>query len=150
MVVADQEAGRQMEITQIQNMLPHRFPFLLIDRVIDYRANEFITAIKAVSNMEPYLQGHFPGNPVMPGVLMVEAMAQSSAILGKITKGEACDTCLLTEVADSRFRRMVVPGDTLRLHVTLLKSRKDFFWFEGEATVNGELAAAAKFTAKLA
>ena len=81
---------------------------------------------------------------------MVEAMAQASAILGKISKGDDCNTCLLTEVSESRFRRMVVPGDVLELEVKLIKNRKDFFWFHGEAKVNGEMAAMAKFTAKLA
>ena len=92
---------------------------------------DFIRASKAVSACEPILQGHFPGNPVFPGVLMIEAMAQASAILGKVSKGEECDTCLLTEVTESRFRRMVVPGDVLDIDVKLLKSRKDFFWFSG-------------------
>ncbi|SME99588.1 3-hydroxyacyl-ACP dehydratase FabZ [Pseudobacteriovorax antillogorgiicola] len=139
-----------MDVIEIQRHLPHRYPFLLIDRVHDYKAYDFIKGCKAVSVCEPILQGHFPGNPVMPGVLMIEALAQASAILGKVSKGEACDTCLLTEVTESRFRRMVVPGDVLELDVKLLKSRKDFFWFSGEASVNGEMAAIAKFTAKLA
>ena len=144
------DLGNQMDVVEIQRNLPHRYPFLLIDRVHDYRANDFIRASRAVSNSDPILQGHFPGNPLMPGVLMVEAMAQASAILGKISKGDDCDTCLLTEVSESRFRRMVVPGDVLELDVKLVKNRKDFFWFHGEAKVNGEMAAMAKFTAKLA
>lgn len=139
-----------MNLAEIQNYLPHRYPFLLIDRVIDYRIGEYIAGIKMISNLDPYLQGHFPGNPVMPGVLMVEALAQASAILGRLTHGEDCDTCLLTEINESRFRRVVVPGDVLRLDVRLVKSRQSFFWFEGEATVDGDIAAAAKFTAKLA
>ena len=139
-----------MDLIEIQKHIPHRYPFLLIDRVHDYESYDFIRASKAVSACEPILQGHFPGNPVFPGVLMIEAMAQASAILGKVSKGEECDTCLLTEVTESRFRRMVVPGDVLDIDVKLLKSRKDFFWFSGEASVNGEMAAIAKFTAKLA
>lgn len=140
----------QMDINKIKEYIPHRYPFLLIDRVHDYKAYDFIKASKAVSALDPYLQGHFPGNPVVPGVLMVEAMAQASAILGKVSKGDDCHICLLTEVSESRFRRVVVPGDVLDLDVKLLRSRKDFFWFQGEATVNGEMAAIAKFTAKLA
>ncbi|MFW7381605.1 MAG: 3-hydroxyacyl-ACP dehydratase FabZ [Oligoflexus sp.] len=151
MVVASREVeSTGMDLAEIQKHLPHRYPFLLIDRVLEFRPDERIIAIKMISNLDPYLQGHFPGNPVMPGVLMVEALAQASAILGKVSRGDDCDTCLLTEVNESRFRRMVVPGDVLRLDVRLVKSRKSFFWFEGEATVDGDVAAAAKFTAKLA
>jgi len=139
-----------MDFSEIQKYLPHRYPFLLIDRVLSVRAREYITGIKMVSSLDPYLQGHFPGNPVMPGVLMVEALAQASAILGRISKPEECDTCLLTEINETRFRRLVIPGDVLRLDVRLVKSRQTFYWFEGEATVDGEIAAAAKFTAKLA
>ena len=150
MTGVEEQNGRSMDVTQIHEMIPHRYPFLLIDKVLDYSPMEFIHGVKAVSALDPYLQGHFPGNPVMPGVLMVEALAQASAILGRVSKGDECNTCLLTEVSESRFRRMVVPGDQLDLKVTLVKSRKDFFWFEGEASVAGDVAAIAKFTAKLA
>lgn len=139
-----------MDIIEIQRQIPHRYPFLLVDRISAVEPGQSITAHKSVSALDPYLQGHFPENPVMPGVLMVEAMAQASAILGKVTKGEDCQTCLLTEVSESRFRRIVRPGDRLDIHVKVLKHRKDFFWFEGEATVDGDLATYAKFTAKLA
>lgn len=142
--------NHSLNFAQIQEYLPHRFPFLLIDRVVDYRLNESITAIKMVSNLDPYLQGHFPGNPVMPGVLIVEALAQASGVLGRLSRGQECQTCLLTEVNDTRFRRLVVPGDVLQLNVQIVRARQSFFWFEGEATVDGDLAAAAKFTAKLA
>lgn len=139
-----------LKFAQIQEYLPHRYPFLLVDKVLDYEVDSYIIGVKLISNMEPYLQGHFPGNPVVPGVIMVEALAQASAILGRLSKGEACDTCLLTEVSETRFRRLVQPGDALRLEVNLVRNRKDFFWFEGKASVDGEIAAEAKFTAKLA
>ena len=142
--------GQSLTSSEILNYLPHRYPFLLIDRVDSYAADKYIKATKLVSTLDPYMQGHFPGNPVMPGVLLVEAMAQASAILGKISKGDACNTCLLTEVSESRFKRQVVPGDVLSLDVQLLRHRQGFFWFQGEATVSGEMAAVAKFTAKLA
>ncbi len=144
------KANKLLNVTEIQKLIPHRYPFLLIDRVVDFSPMEYIEGVKAVSALDPYLQGHFPDNPVMPGVLMVEALAQASAILGRISKGQDCQTCLLTEISESRFRRPVVPGDLLKLKVSLVKARKDFFWFEGEGTVNGETAAQAKFTAKLA
>jgi 3-hydroxyacyl-[acyl-carrier-protein] dehydratase len=133
----------------IHEWLPHRYPFLLVDRVIDYRVNEYIKAIKMVSGLDPYLQGHFPGNPVMPGVLIVEAMAQASGILGRLTFPERSHSCLLTEIGETRFRRQVVPGDCLELLITVEKQRKDFFWFNGVAKVSGELAASCVFTAKL-
>ena len=144
------QADRTMDIKQILDCIPHRYPFILIDRVHDYKAGEFIQASKVVSSMDPFLQGHFPGNPIMPGVLQVEALAQASAILGKITRGDDSNTCLLTEVTESRFRRAVVPGDVLDLKVTVKKHRKEFFWFLGEATVDGEVASICKFSAKLA
>lgn len=147
---AEQRQTRTMDIKDIQVMLPHRYPFLLIDRVLDYQPDDFIRAIRMISVNDPILQGHFPDNPVVPGVLMIESMAQASAILGKLSKGEKADTCLLTEVTESRFRRIVAPGDVMQIDVRLLKSRKDFFWFQGEVSVAGELAALAKFTAKLA
>ena len=133
----------------IQDWLPHRYPFLLVDRVLDYRPGEFIRALKMVSGLDPYLQGHFPGNPVMPGVLIVEAMAQASGILGRLTFPERKNSCLLTEIGETRFRRQVIPGDALELHITVDKHRKDFFWFNGTAKVSGELAASCVFTAKL-
>ena len=133
----------------VQDWLPHRYPLLLVDRVLDYRPNEFIRAIKLVSGLDPYLQGHFPGNPVMPGVLIVEAMAQASGILGRLTFPERKNTCLLTEIGETRFRRQVTPGDVLELHIIVEKQRKDFFWFNGTAKVAGELAASCVFTAKL-
>ncbi len=149
-VESPEDARQQMDIRAIQAMLPHRYPFLLIDRVLDYQADEYIRAVRMVSFNDPILQGHFPENPVVPGVLMIESMAQASAILGKLSKGERADTCLLTEVLESRFRRIVAPGDVMQIDVKLLKSRKDFFWFQGEVSVAGETAAIAKFTAKLA
>ncbi len=136
-------------LDSIQNWLPHRYPMLLVDRVLDYRPNEYIRAIKMVSGLDPYLQGHFPGNPVMPGVLIVEAMAQASGILGRLTFPDRKNSCLLTEIGETRFRRQVVPGDVLELYVVVDKQRKDFFWFNGVAKVSGELAASCVFTAKL-
>ena len=139
-----------LDVIDIQKCIPHRYPFLLIDRVDDYVAGDYIHASKAVSNMDPFLQGHFPGNPIVPGVLLVEAMAQASGILGKITRGEESNTCLLTEVTESRFRRQVVPGDVLDLKVSIIKERRGFFWFLGEASVDGDVACICKFSAKLA
>lgn len=139
-----------MSTQDIEKCIPHRYPFLLVDRVTDYKPGEFIVAYKNISGTDPVLQGHFPGNPLMPGVLMVEGMAQASAVLGKLTHPETSDTCLLMEIGETRFRRMVVPGDCLEYHVRVVKKRQHFFWFEAEAKVGDEIAATAKFSAKLA
>lgn len=133
----------------VSELLPHRYPFLLVDRIIAYRPLESIHAVKMVSGLDPYLQGHFPGHPVMPGVLILEALAQACGILGRLTFPERSHSCLLTELEETRFRRQVVPGDKLELHVNFLKRRKDFFWFSGVAKVDEEVAASALFTAKL-
>ena len=151
-VEIDQKSGSTETfppIESVQKMLPHRYPFLLVDKVLDYRPHEYIRAIKMVSGLDPYLQGHFPDHPVMPGVLIVEAMAQASGILGRLSFPERCNSCLLTELGETRFRRQVVPGDCLELYISFEKQRKDFFWFQGVAKVDGEVAASASFTARL-
>ena len=133
----------------IERCIPHRFPFLLIDRVIELRKGDMIKAIKNVTITEPFLQGHFPGNPVMPGVLIFEALAQAGAVLGKVTSDGRYESCLLTEISESRFRRVVSPGDTLVLLVKIARTRGPFYWFEAEALVENEAVATGKFSAKL-
>lgn len=134
---------------KVADYLPHRYPFLLVDRVLEATPGVSIRAIKVVSSLDPYLQGHFPGNPIMPGVLIIEALAQAAGILSRISQPERSRSCLLTEIENARFRRQVVPGDSLELSVKALKQRKDFFWFEAFATVDGDLAASAQITAKM-
>ncbi len=133
---------------EIQQCIPHRPPFLLIDRITEYQLGERIVALKAVSISEPALSGHFPNYPVLPGVYIAEGMAQASAVLGNLTWPE-CTECLLTEINSARFKKQVVPGDLVEYVVTVGKSRKPFFWFEGEAIVRGEQVAALKFSARL-
>ena len=133
---ATTEQKTTLDITEIQRILPHRYPFLLIDRVVELTRRERIVALKNVTVNEPYFQGHFPGYPIMPGVLMVEAIAQAGGAL------------LLTEIADreqnlmvfsgierARFRRPVVPGDQLRIEVTVLAWRKNAVRMEGRIFV---------------
>jgi 3-hydroxyacyl-[acyl-carrier-protein] dehydratase len=139
-----------MMAADIQQCIPHRYPFLFIDKVVDYKAGQSIKALKLASNSDPILQGHFPGNPVLPGVVIIEAMAQASAVLGKLTLAKETTTCLLMEVSQARFRRVVTSGDVLELNIQVAKQRGDFFWFSGEASVDGEVAAQAQFSAKLA
>ncbi len=134
---------------RVQDLLPHRYPFLLIDRILDFRHLEYVEAVKMISGLDPYLQGHFPEQPIVPGVIILEAMAQASGILARLSYPERCNSCLLTEVGETRFRKQVVPGDRLDLHVKFLKQRKDFFWFSGIAKVDGDVVASALFTAKL-
>lgn len=135
-------------IEDIKKYIPHRYPFLLVDRIIEYQPGERIIGLKNVSYNEPQLQGHFPGNPVMPGVLQIEALAQTSAVYGKLTQPDAVG-CLLTEVSSARFRRQVVPGDTMILDCRVEKQRKSFFWFAGEIKIDNDVAAVIKFSAKL-
>lgn len=135
-----------MDISAIQRCIPHRFPFLLVDRVLEATAGVRIVTTKNVSFSDPVLQGHFPGNPVYPGVMIIEAMAQSAAIFGYLTAG-GTNVCYLTEVTSARFRRPVVPGDVMRIEANLLKQRAPFFWFDATCTVDGELAAQVKLSA---
>jgi 3-hydroxyacyl-[acyl-carrier-protein] dehydratase len=137
------------DVPTIERLIPHRYPFLLIDRVLEYKVGERIVAVKNVSATEPVLQGHFPNEPIMPGVLIVEAMAQASAVLGRLTD-QQCTSVLLTEVSTARFRRKIIPGDQLRIEITVLKRRKPFYWFAGEAFVDGESVASVSFSARLA
>lgn len=136
-----------MDIEAIQKCIPHRYPFLLIDRVLEAVPHERIVAIKNISFSDPMLQGHFPGNPVVPGVLVIEAIAQAAAVLGHLSYEDGLSVCALTEVSSARFRRKIIPGDVLRLEVLVLKRRPPFFWFEAVCMVDGELAAEVKLSA---
>lgn len=126
----------------IQELLPHRFPFLLVDRIIELVPRERIVGIKQVSINEPYFQGHFPGAPVMPGVLVVEALAQVGAVLAlREIEDRDSKLVLFTGIREARFRKPVVPGDTLRLEVTALRIGSRVQRMRGEAKVDGQLVA---------
>ncbi len=135
-----------MDIRAIIDRIPHRYPFLLIDRVIELNLNESIVAIKNVTMNEPFFQGHFPGRPVMPGVLVVEAMAQASAALCAETLGtpEEGTYYFFTGIDKVRFRQPVVPGDQIRLEVKILRRIKSMWRFSGEAFVDGKRVANAE------
>ena len=141
----------QMDVQRIMEMIPHRHPFLMIDKVVDAVANERATGIKNVSINEQYFQGHFPARPVMPGVLIIEAMAQTAAVLVVHTLGPASEGKLVyfMSVDNARFRRPVVPGDCLHVHVTKQRNRGNVWKFEGRAEVGGQLAAEAVFAAMI-
>ena len=130
-----------MDINEIKNIIPHRYPFLLVDRIIECDFDSRIVGIKNVTADEPFFQGHFPKFPVMPGVLIIEALAQTACILGfKILKLEGQSTVFFTGIDGAKFRKPVVPGDQLRLELTKIKQRKSIFRFEGKAFIEDELA----------
>ena len=138
-----------MGVKDIQNCIPHRYPFLLIDRVTKVVPKERIVAVKNVSLSDPILQGHFPDNPVVPGVLIVEGIAQAAAVLGQLSTDDGCSTCYLTEVSSARFRKPVVPGDQMEFDISVIKLRPPFFWFEAKCLVDGEAVAQVKLSAMM-
>ncbi len=134
---------------EILKHIPHRYPFLLVDRVVEIVADQKIVGVKNVSFNEPFFQGHFPERPVMPGVLICEAMAQVAAILAHTARGdtEGDKVFVLTGLDHVKFKRTVEPGDQLRLEITNLKRRGSFWKMQGTALVNGKLVAQAEISA---
>ncbi len=134
-------------INDIMSTLPHRYPFLLVDRVLTCVPNQSLVAIKNVSVNEPHFTGHFPQSPIMPGVLQIEALAQAAGILIYKTLDQLPNNenwFFLAGVDEARFKRIVEPGDQLRLEVEILKVRRDLWKFKGTATVDGELTCSAE------
>ena len=135
------ETSNTMDINEIKKIIPHRYPFLLVDRIVECDLDSRIVGIKNVTADEPFFQGHFPEFPVMPGVLIIEAMAQTACILGlKILNLEGQGTVFFTGIDAVKFRKPVVPGDQLRMELTKIKQRKSIFRFEGKAFVDDTLA----------
>jgi 3-hydroxyacyl-[acyl-carrier-protein] dehydratase len=139
------------DIKRIVKLIPHRYPMLLVDKVIDMHGDEKAIGIKNVTINEPFFQGHFPAEPVMPGVLIVEAMAQTAAVLVMSSFGTEAENKLVffMSIDGVRFRRPVVPGDRLELHVEKLQSRANVWKFSGKGVVDGKVAAEATFAAMI-
>lgn len=139
-----------IEVDEIMQMIPHRYPFLLIDRVKDVVFDTSAVGIKNVTVNEPFFQGHFPGHPIMPGVLLVEAMAQTSAVLVIKTTGKVAGSLVYFMTVDNaRFRKPVRPGDQVKLHVEKVRNRGNVWKFKGEARVDGKLMAEAAYSAMI-
>jgi 3-hydroxyacyl-[acyl-carrier-protein] dehydratase len=150
-VVAGQvdSAARTLDIKRLMECLPHRYPFLLVDRVMMVDGARKILGIKNVTFNEPHFMGHFPGDPVMPGVLIVEGMAQAAgaACVASGDAGGRAKLVYFMTIDKCKFRKPVVPGDQLEYHLTQINRRKNMWWFKGEAKVNGQLVAEAELGA---
>lgn len=138
------------DITEILKSLPHRYPFLMVDRIINMDGDNSAIGIKNVTANEPQFQGHFPGNPVFPGVLLVEGMAQTAgAICILSTKVDGPRNVYFMTIDKAKFRKPVTPGDTVEFHVTKIAHKRNMWWFRGEAKVNGQIVAEAEVGAML-
>jgi 3-hydroxyacyl-[acyl-carrier-protein] dehydratase len=137
------------DIAAVLKMLPHRYPFLMVDRVIDIRGDEHGIGIKNVTINEPHFQGHFPGNPVFPGVLMIEGMAQTAGVLCIAATGSQARSVFFLTIDKAKFRKPVLPGDTIEYHMDRITRRKSMWWYRGEARVAGQVVAEAQVGALL-
>jgi 3-hydroxyacyl-[acyl-carrier-protein] dehydratase len=152
MVEAMEAAPVTMDILEIQRWIPHRYPFLLIDKVLDLVPNEVITSIKNVTANEEFFQGHFPNQPVMPGVLIMEAMAQTAAVFARYSEPELLKnkTFYLVGADNFKWKKMVVPGDQLKIVMKSVKKRNPLWIMDGEVSVDGKVVASGTLTAAAA
>ncbi len=138
-----------IDINEILNILPHRYPFLLVDRIVEFEAGKMAKGIKNVTINEPFFQGHFPGHPIMPGVLLIEAMAQVGGILAFKSANVENKVVYFMGIDKARFRKPVMPGDRVELILNVIKNRGDIWVFKGEANVDGKIAAEAEIMATI-
>jgi 3-hydroxyacyl-[acyl-carrier-protein] dehydratase len=152
MVEAMEAAPVTMDILEIQRWIPHRYPFLLIDKVLDLVPNEVITSIKNVTANEEFFQGHFPTQPVMPGVLIMEAMAQTAAVFARYSEPELLKnkTFYLVGADNFKWKKMVTPGDQLKIVMKSVKKRNPLWIMDGEVSVDGKVVATGTLTAAAA
>ena len=139
------------DIQRLMELLPHRYPFLLVDRIVEARGDEYGVGIKNVTANEPQFMGHFPGKPIMPGVLLIEAMAQTAGALCIASQpaGSKPSLVYLMTVDKAKFRKPVVPGDQVKFHMTRVSKRRNIWWFRGEAKVDGALVCEAEVSAMM-
>jgi len=135
-----------MTVNEIMKLLPHRYPFLLVDKIADFQPGVSATGVKNVTINEPFFQGHFPGQPIMPGVLIIEAMAQVAGVMA-FRSGVEGKAVYFMSIDNAKFRRPVVPGDQVMMDIKVLKQRGNVWRFSGTATVDGKLVSEAEFTA---
>jgi len=138
-----------LDIQGVMKLLPHRYPFLLVDRIKDMRGDESCIGIKNVTINEPHFQGHFPENPVFPGVLMIEGMAQTAGVMCIIASGSTPKSVFFLTIDKAKFRKPVLPGDTIEYHMTRIQRRRTMWWFRGEAKVAGQIVAEAEVGAMI-
>jgi 3-hydroxyacyl-[acyl-carrier-protein] dehydratase len=140
-----------MDIKQIMQHIPHRYPFILVDRILELVPNKRVVGLKNVSMNEPFFQGHFPGTPIMPGVLILEAMAQTSGVLAiaSLSEGDKSALMYFMGLDQVKFRKMVVPGDQLMMELEVLKQRAKVMKLAGVARVDGQVVAEAQLMATL-
>ena len=141
-----------LDINEIMKILPHRYPFQMVDRIVEMEPGKRIVGIKNVTINEPFFPGHFPGHPVMPGVLIIEAMAQVAGILGILTydENDRNKITYFTGIDNAKFRRPVLPGDQLRLELTAMDCKRGIWFFQGKAYVDGKLVTEAELKATFA
>ncbi len=135
-----------MTVNDIMKLLPHRYPFLLVDRIVELQPGVSATGIKNVTINEPFFQGHFPGQPIMPGVLVIEAMAQVAGVMA-FRSGVEGRSVYFMSIDNAKFRRPIVPGDQVVIEIKVLKQRGNVWKFSGTATVDGKLVSESEFTA---
>jgi len=137
-----------IDIVEIQKILPHRYPFLLVDRIVEFEKNKRAIGIKNVTINEPFFIGHFPANPVMPGVLMIEALAQVAGVLVLKSKEKyGVQNIFFASIKEAKFRKVITPGDQLIMEVELLKQKRNIYLFRGKITVDNVIAVEAEFMA---